>query len=280
MISRSEPTVPSSPAQPESAVPSRNLDDWATIAAIGTLACITDTMLHEGVGHGGAALWSGASRIVMTTVSMNANLDNKWIEAAGTLVNLIAAAILWLLLRTAKIRAPRARYFLVLTFAFNVFSGTGYFLFSGVTDFGDWSVVIQGLQPHWLWRAALIAIGIAAYWFAIVLVGSLLRPYLGEKGGHSPRCRRLTWIPYVTAVALAACGSIFNPLGLPLLWQSALPATMGANAGMISMVNSIRPRPPQEDDPGPISRSVAWIAAAIVLALVYVLVVGCGVHLR
>ena len=34
----------------------------------------------------------------------------------------------------------------------NLFTGTGYFFFSGVANFGDWAAVIHGLQPYWAWR--------------------------------------------------------------------------------------------------------------------------------
>lgn len=263
----------------EDRISPRGRDDWGTIAAIGILAYMAGNILHEGLGHGLTAILSGVHGLVLSTVALNGNTNTKWISAAGTLVNLAAAAVLWLVLRYVTIRSAHVRYFLLLTFAFNLFTGTGYFLFSGVTDFGDWADVIQGLHPHWLWRALLIVVGIVAYYAAMRLVGFLLRPYLGQLGGRSPRCRPLTFVPYVAAALLATCGALLNPLGLPLLWESALPSTMGANAGLLSMNNTIRPRAPKGPDPGPISRSFAWLGVAAALALPYVFVRGRGIRL-
>jgi hypothetical protein len=55
------------------------------------------------------------------------------------------------------------RFFLLTGLAFNLFDGTGYFFFSGVTDFGEWAAVIAGLPAHWLWRTLLVAVGVASY---------------------------------------------------------------------------------------------------------------------
>jgi hypothetical protein len=105
-------------------------------------------LLHEGIGHGMTAWLSGAHRVTLSTVALQSDIATGWISANGTLVNLGAAAILWLVLEKARPRSPAACAFLVLTMAANLFTGTGYFLNSGVTDFGDWAEVIGGLEPH------------------------------------------------------------------------------------------------------------------------------------
>jgi hypothetical protein len=63
------------------------------------------------------------------------------------------------------------RYFLLSTCEFNLFTGTGYFFFFGVTNFGDWAVVISGLHLHWLWRMLLAGGGTGAYYVAVRVVG-------------------------------------------------------------------------------------------------------------
>src|SRR6185436_5837538 len=67
----------------------------------------------------------------------------------------------WWALHSAENAGMSIRYFLLITCAFNLFTGTGYFFFSGVTNFGDWAAVISGLYPHWLWRALLVVGGAA-----------------------------------------------------------------------------------------------------------------------
>lgn len=259
-------------------------DDWLTVAAIGALAYMVANVLHEGVGHGGVALLSGAHRLLFDTVEMETGRSTRWIAAAGTLVNLAVAALLWPVLCSRKIWSPHLRYFLVLVFAFNLFTGTGYFLFSGITGFGDWQEVIQGISPAWLWRTALTVVGIIAYGCAMRWVGALLRPYFGAQRTHSPRCRVLTLTPYVAAGAIALLAGLRNPHGLPLILESAMPSTLGANFGLLNyglfrVPGVMPPAPSLEPDPGPIRRSFLWISLACVFGLPYIFILGRGVHL-
>lgn len=115
----------------------------------------------------------------MSTVALQSDIDTRWIAAADTLVNLAAAGILWLILLGAQRYDPVSRYFLVLAMAGNLFTGTGYFLFSGVANFGDWAAVIAGLQPYWTWRVVLIVVGAVSYCASMLLVAAQLRPFQG-----------------------------------------------------------------------------------------------------
>ena len=104
-------------------------DDKLTICAISMVAGILTNVLHEGVGHGFTALLSGAKTGVLTTVAWSSAFDSRLVEAGGTLVNLAAALVFWLVLRSAKQASMPTRYFLLVTCAFNLFTGTGYFFF-------------------------------------------------------------------------------------------------------------------------------------------------------
>ena len=104
-------------------------DDVLTICAISIVAGILTNILHEGVGHGLVALLTGARSGVLTTVAWSSAFDSRLVAAGGTLVNLAAALVFWLALRSAKHASMAVRYFLLITCAFNLFTGTGYFLF-------------------------------------------------------------------------------------------------------------------------------------------------------
>jgi hypothetical protein len=137
-------------------------DDLLTLISASALARILGDILHEGIGHGVTAYLSGAQKMTLSTVALQSDNDTRLIAAMGTIVNLIAAAVLWLILRNASRLKPTTRYFFVTCMAGNLFTGTGYFFFSGVTNFGDWARVIQGLQPHWAWQVGLVVVGVAA----------------------------------------------------------------------------------------------------------------------
>lgn len=156
--------------------PSRK-NDTLTMIAVSALACILQNVLHEGVGHGVTAWLTGAHKITMSTVALQSDIDTRLIAANGTLVNLVAAGIFWLLLLRPQRYRPVILYFLALAMAGNLFTGTGYFLFSGVANFGDWRTVIEGLHPHWMWRVGLIVLGAGSYYASMRLVMSKLRPF-------------------------------------------------------------------------------------------------------
>jgi len=251
-------------------------DDRPTVISISALACILQDILHEGLGHGLTAWLSGAHRLTMSTVALESDIDTRWISANGTLVNLLFAAILWLLLRRPRRYPPAVRYFLILALAGNLFTGTGYFLFSGFFDFGDWAAVIRGLQPHWLWRLGLIVVGAASYYAAMLVVGAQLAPF---RGPETPgRLRGLCWTPYFTDGILAGLAGLLNPAGLFYVLASALPSTLGANAGLLSLPGLIHGwKQGEEAGVATLPRSRAWIAAGAVATLLFIFVLGRGI---
>ena len=271
--------VSTTSAAPKPGEPARTPDDALTICAISIVAGVLTNALHEGVGHGLTALLTGAKSGVLTTVAWSSAFDSRLVEAGGTLANLGAAVVLWLLLRSTKCASLSARYFLLIGCAFNLFTGTGYFLFSGVTDFGDWAMVIRGIHPHWLWRALLVMAGASSCYAAVLVVGIGLMRHVGILREQQRRLRKLTVVPYFSAILLASVAGLLNPLGIQLLWQSALPATAGGQSGLLWLRYYI----PRGTEPirtaENLDRSYFWLIGAGALAMVYVAVLGRGVTL-
>ena len=254
-------------------------DDRLTLIAISALACIFQDILHEGLGHGVTAWLSGAHRLTISTVALQSDIETRWISANGTLVNLLFGAIFWLLLLRPQRYRPATRYFLVLTMAGNLFSGTGYFLYSGVSNFGDWAEVIRGLQPHWMWQLGLVVLGVISYYASMLIVGAKLMPFQ-DKAANPRRLRSLCWTPYFTDGILAGLGGLLNPMGLFYVLASALPSTLGANAGLLSLPSIMRRwRPSAEEPVAPVPRSISWIATAAVASLLFIFVLGRGITL-
>jgi hypothetical protein len=265
-------------AQQDKSVPAK--DDALTMIAISVIAAIISNFVHEGLGHGLTALLTGAKSGVLTTVAWSSAFDSRLVEAGGTLANLVAALVFWLALRNRKSASTPLRYFLLIGCAFNLFSGTGYFLFSGLTNFGDWAVVIAGMHPHWLWRVLLVLGGAAAYIAAVLVIGIGLVRYVGIPPPQQGRLRKLTIVPYLSAILLASVAGLLNPLGIQLLWQSALPATAGGQSGLLWLQYYIPRRTEPQRTPYALSRSYRWIVVAAILAIVYVVVLGRGVAVR
>ena len=250
-------------------------DDKLTIASIAALGYVLDDVLHEGLGHGVTAWLSGAQKLTMSTVALQSDISTRWISANGTLVNLAAAVVFWLLLLKPKRYSPQLRFFFIMALVGNLFSGTGYFLFSGVMNFGDWAQVISGLQPHWAFRVGLVVLGVITYYASMLLVASQLRAFIPDSGG---RMRGLTWLPYLAEGVLAFLAGLLNPAGLFYVIASALPSTLGANAGLLSLPSVMRGWKRREEHVVPvIDRSPAWIAVAAVACAVFIGVIGRGI---
>lgn len=255
-------------------------DDWLTVCSISVLAGIAGDVLHEGLGHAATALLTGAKSGVLSTVAWSSDYDSRLVAACGTLANLAAGLVFWVALRSARSASVRWRFFLLTSLAFNFFDGTGYFLFSGFTDFGDWAVVISGLPVHWLWRTLLVVGGIASYFAAVLVVGSALVRYVGVPRSESRRLTMLTLLPYLTSIVLACASGLLNPVGLQLMWQSALPASAGGHSGLLWLKYYIQKGTVPERSSDSIGRSYVWIALAIVLLLPFIFVLGRGITLH
>ncbi len=285
-------------------------DDRLTLISISALACILQDILHEGLGHGVTAWLSGAHKMTISTVALESDISTRWISANGTLVNLFFAVVFWLLLRKPNRYSPALRYFFALALAANLFTGTGYFFVSGVTNFGDWGAVIAGFQPHWLWQLGMIVIGTASYYASVLLVRAKLLPFR-EFNPVSRRIRGLCWIPYVADGVLAGLSGLLNPFGLFYVFVSALPSTLGANAGFLVLPSMLRNRRTTQMDQSEVSQAAlvsgasrgkeatdesvarvepfaefapvapircsnAWIAVGAIASLLYIFVLGRG----
>jgi hypothetical protein len=277
-MQRMSATVDSSPPS----LPDSSPDLW-TIAAIAVSATVITDFIHEGLGHGGMCVATGAQALVLSTVHFECSADTRLVAAGGTLANLIFGAVFWGAARAAKRSAPW-RYFFWLLMAFNLFDAGGYFLFSGIGNFGDWAVVVAGWQPAWAWRVGLIALGTVTYFLLFVpLCLRELRPFMGKDAEiRVRRARLLTVVPYLTSGVLSCAAGALNPVGPLLILVSAAAASFGGHSGMAWMWTLLQgSRIPRSELQMPeIERSRAWIVAAAVLGILFIAGLGPGVKLH
>jgi len=125
-----------------------------TIISMAVIASAMGALLHEGIGHGVTAWLRGDIPTELTSNHLATLRPDRLVDAGGTLVNLIAGGFALLASRKAGDRA-NLRYFLWVLAAFNLLSGAGYFMFSGITGFGDWNEVIRGLPYQLAWRIGM-----------------------------------------------------------------------------------------------------------------------------
>jgi hypothetical protein len=267
----------------EKANPSPEGVDVVTVIAVAAVAYALATVLHEGVGHGGACLLAGGRPLVVSTVHFEGTVDSRFVAAGGTISNLLFGALFWLALRASRRGAAALRYFLWMEMTVNLLQGGGYFLYSGIANIGDWAEVVRGLAPAPAWRIGLIAVGAVSYWSFVKLALHELRPFLGgDRREAVPLAVRLTLTPYLAGGALECVAGAFNPVGMVLVAISAAAASFGGTSGLAWMASLLRRWPADAAAPPQlrIGRSRAWIALGLVTAAAFIVLLGPGLRFQ
>jgi hypothetical protein len=259
--------------------------DGVTVGLIALLAYMLGNVLHEGVGHGGACLLSGAQPLVLSSVHFECSVDTRLVKAGGTLANFIAGALFFFLGRIASGDYPRWKYFCWISMTVNLFTATGYFLFSGVGGFGDWAEFIRGLSPQWIWRIGLVVFGAVTYFLAARLSLLELRPFIGtDPEQRYRRAVRLSAIPYFAGGILMCFAGALNPRGMILILLSAAASTFGGTSGLRWDTNWLRRGNMipfgASGEPLPIDRSWILIVAVSVVTVAFVAILGPSVRFQ
>jgi hypothetical protein len=257
--------------------------DRATLVAISALAYLLAVGLHEHLGHASTCVLLGSHVVEMGAFFIDcddASLSAASVRAvaiAGPAVSLLTGVVCLTALRWLPPRAMRAFYCLWLLGTLGFMSAAGYPLFSGVTGLGDLGTgsdgALRGAQPQWLWRTLLAVIGLLAYWSVAIWSARLLGRRLA--GGGEPRLRRanrITRVSYFTGGVVYLAIGVFNPHGLPIMFESVLPASLGGTSGLLWMMDTLRGQPPGTGPDLTLSRSLGWIVIAAVIVAAYALV--------
>jgi hypothetical protein len=257
--------------------------DTLTVAAVALLAYMLGSLLHEGAGHGGACLLTGGQPLVLSSVHFECSADARFVDAGGTLMNFIAAAIFFALGRFTSRQHPRRKYFFWIVMTINLFTATGYFLFSGIGGIGDWADFMHGVQPQWLWRVAMAIFGAGAYLAAAWVSVRELRPLIGSDiAQRYRRAVRLSIIPYFSGGLLMCLAGAWNPKGAILILISAAASTFGGTSGLLWDTQWLRSAtmipPGPASEALPLRRSWMLITAAAAAVVAFIAVIGPGVR--
>ena len=257
--------------------------DPFTVGAIAILAYMLGNVLHEGAGHGGACLLAGGKPLAISSVYFECGADSRLVMAAGTLMNLLAGAVFFALGRLTGRNSPRLKYFFWIAMTINLFTGTGYFLFSGIGGIGDWGEFIHGLGPQWLWRIGLTILGAVTYALAARISLLELHPLIGsDQAQRYQRAVRLTAVPYFAGGILMCIAGALNPQEWSSFSISAAASTFGGTSGLMWATNWLKrgtmiPFGPPAN-PMPIQRSWPLIVTACAAALAFIAVLGPSIR--
>ena len=243
----------------------------ATIISMAVIASGIATMLHEGVGHGVIAWLRGDIPTELTSNHLSTLRPDRWVDAGGTLVNLMAGAASLLISRRAGDRA-NIRYFFWILAALNLLPGAGYFLFSGIFGLGDWFQVILGLPHQAALRIGMSVFGAGIYVMVVRLLAVFVRPFVPDR----PTYNIVGRFPYYAACLFSCAAGALDPLGLKLFFVSTVPAAFGGSSGLLWadwLMPSAAPEPKLV-----VHRAPAWWIAAVVLGICYVVFLGRGIQ--
>ena len=255
-------------------------DSVLTLAAIGTLAYVSCDLLHELVGHGGACLATGGQPVTFSTVHFQC--FGGWqpgVCAAGILANIIAGAALWLIARRSAKLSIRVRYFVWLAMAYNLFTGWGYVVSSSLGNSGDLANAFRAAPPAWHWRAMAAPVGVLFYVLSTWIAAVQVRPLIGP--GYPARLWRLILIPYFGSAAVAsAAGALNQIMHAHLAITLAVSTTLGSWGFLLVPLVLLTSRTAPAPVAPAIPRSLGWMVAAVLVAAVFVGVVGPGLRLH
>jgi hypothetical protein len=229
-------------------------------------------LLHEGLGHGVTAWLRGDIPTELSSNHLSSMRADKWVDAGGTLVNLAVGILAWFAARAAGNHA-NLRYFLWLVAAKNLFPGAGYFMFSGISGFGDWQQVIEGWPHQLAWRIGMTAFGAVLYFLVAWLLAIGVRPFVAQRGEYNIVGR----LPYVAGCLFSCAAGALDPLGWKLFLMSTVPAAFGGSSGML-WLDSLMPRQ-QPEAALRVRREPVWWVVAVIFGLAYIFIVGPGIKL-
>ena len=252
----------------------------ATVISIAIVAYAACDMIHEMLGHGLAcALTPGIRALSLSTVALQTSSESRFVAAAGSVMNVLAGLFLLALFRRRK-RFDSMGYFLWLLATLNLFNGTGYLLFSGLLDVGDWAVVIAGQKPHWAWRVALAIAGVVTYAGSVSIAAAAIASRVRSGQVDRGDVPRLAIPAYVAGGLLLVAGAALNPISPSLILMSGLSSGFGAMFGLALIPRVVERRTAEgaAGVPG-LLLSRAWVACALLVAAIFVGIVGRGIPL-
>lgn len=276
-------------ALPQHATPPQNAEGKAhpavtdhglTVASIALLAFLLTDTLQQALGHALPALLTISPFGVLTATGWSSAYDNTLIDTGGCFVNFALALLALLAILIWKRSSPRPGLLLMLVCAFNLFAGSGYLIFAGVTGFGDWYSLLEGRAEWNLLRGLLLASGALLWIASLFILGSLLARRFGALRADRHRIVRLAFVSWVAAVALAALSAAVNPIGIKSVLLSDFPATVLSQIGLLFLPLCVPFALPSAPAPQAVARSWSWIAVAAILTLVFVVVLGRGIPLH
>ena len=255
--------------------------DWLAIAAITAIAVSVTITFHEGI-HALICVGMGGDLLSLSALSIECNyaspIHRRIVAGSAAIGNIILGLLILPYSRRTTHNSNEYRFFIWLFMCMNFMNGAGYLMFSGIANVADWAVVIDGWEPHWLWRVILTLVGTVLYTFFVWLS---LKEWGKIVGGESPenlqRSLALGLTAYFTVIVVVAAAGAMLPEGL--ISPAGIFGLIGVAGGLSPlawMMGWFR-ADMFKKHPGKaltIHRKWIWLAVAAVALIIYVLILA------
>ena len=256
--------------------------DRLTMIGWGMLLMPLLTMWHEIGGHAAFCAAQGGHVATVGAFYVDCTGLTEWptllVACAGVLMNMLLSFIAWLLWRRAS--GDRVRLALWLIWVSEGFVAAGYFLFSGVSAFGDLGVGKGGGFEYLPYpipiRIAEVIVGGVAYFLLVKAAIRALATMIGNGPDTQTARRSIAHVYYATAGIGAVIVGLANPVGIVITIMSAAASSFGGLAGFISIGFATA----SEGEPKAFLTERNWsviVAGAVILAA-FALVLGPSRH--
>jgi len=260
----------------------RNIDRL-TVIAIAVIAYAGVNITHEIIGHCGMALPMGTKCTIISSTNIPlATYPPAWkyniIVVAGCTANFVVALISLVLLRRTGMASAALRYFLWLLMAVNLFLPSTYIAVAPIIRFGDPYILIQDLPGQIFWRLAVSLAGAAVLGISFWLCRKELGRLIGF-GGRGERA--IAWelvVPaYIAGGVLTVTSALFSQLDAKIAQLEAAGGTFGLMIWLLLLPLTMPQTAESEPAPLTIARSIGWILAGALTAVIFIGVLGRGI---
>ena len=259
--------------------------DLPTVIAIAVIAYALLYICHEIIGHCGMAVVVGTKcKVISSTNIPLATMVTDWkyniIVIAGSSANFVAAFVCLALLRRWKTAKPAARYFLWLTMSVNLFLASTYIAVAPIIQFGDSYILIRDQPGKLFWRIFVALVGTIMCWFSIRLARNELVRLIGFGGRAAQTVAWKLVVPaYIAGGLVTVSSAFFSQLDPRLAQLQAAGGTFGLTAWLLLLPLLIQDSATSLSNTFALARSVGWILAGGITALIFVGVLGPGISL-